>query len=313
MLVSSARRGSRTRWRAPPDPRVFRRLHPSFKTPWLSLVVFAGSCRSSSSCPGSVNFVGTPFSLGATLSFTVAHAAIVPHARTGSRRRDPVSRAPQPRGWRDRAGRSSRSSAGSRPGIVPRHPRPEPDDGMGRARLARIRPARPTSIHRRRFVHVPVRETVKAPPALGPALALEYRRLLVPVVPGPGVGRRDGRRLQPRGGAAVAHRRAERARGPARSAAGRRVPELERGANGSSTRPSRLATPTACASSAGSSARAAQAPRSSPRRGPRRGDHRARVVALRAYGHPRGSLREYRGLRAQEPPCRVIVTATEVA
>ena len=26
----------------PPDPEVFRRLHPKFKTPWLSLVVFAG-------------------------------------------------------------------------------------------------------------------------------------------------------------------------------------------------------------------------------------------------------------------------------
>ena len=39
-------------------------------------------------------------------------------------------------------------------------------------------------VYRRRFLGVPVRETVKAPPALGPALALEYRRILVPVVPG---------------------------------------------------------------------------------------------------------------------------------
>jgi APA family basic amino acid/polyamine antiporter len=38
--------------------------------------------------------------------------------------------------------------------------------------------------YRRRVVRAAVRETVKAPPALGPALALEYRRLLVPVVPG---------------------------------------------------------------------------------------------------------------------------------
>jgi APA family basic amino acid/polyamine antiporter len=33
-------------------------------------------------------------------------------------------------------------------------------------------------------VKASVREIVKAPPAMGPALALEYRRLLVPVVPG---------------------------------------------------------------------------------------------------------------------------------
>ena len=39
-------------------------------------------------------------------------------------------------------------------------------------------------MYRRWFVHEPLRETVKAPPALGPALALEYRRILVPIVPG---------------------------------------------------------------------------------------------------------------------------------
>jgi APA family basic amino acid/polyamine antiporter len=39
-------------------------------------------------------------------------------------------------------------------------------------------------VYRRRFVRASLRETVKAPPAFGPALALEYRRLLVPVVAG---------------------------------------------------------------------------------------------------------------------------------
>jgi nucleotide-binding universal stress UspA family protein len=33
-------------------------------------------------------------------------------------------------------------------------------------------------------VHAPLRKLEKAPPALGPALALEYRNLLVPVIPG---------------------------------------------------------------------------------------------------------------------------------
>ena len=40
------------------------------------------------------------------------------------------------------------------------------------------------AVYRRRFVDAPLREIVKAPPAFGPALALEYRRLLVPVIPG---------------------------------------------------------------------------------------------------------------------------------
>jgi APA family basic amino acid/polyamine antiporter len=39
-------------------------------------------------------------------------------------------------------------------------------------------------VYRMRFVGAPVRATVKLPPAFGPALALEYRRLLVPVVSG---------------------------------------------------------------------------------------------------------------------------------
>jgi APA family basic amino acid/polyamine antiporter len=39
-------------------------------------------------------------------------------------------------------------------------------------------------IYRRRFVHAPLRQVTKAPPAFGPALALEYRRLLVPVIAG---------------------------------------------------------------------------------------------------------------------------------
>jgi nucleotide-binding universal stress UspA family protein len=40
-------------------------------------------------------------------------------------------------------------------------------------------------IYRRRFVHASLRQVTKAPPAFGPALALEYRRLLVPVITGP--------------------------------------------------------------------------------------------------------------------------------
>jgi basic amino acid/polyamine antiporter, APA family len=39
-------------------------------------------------------------------------------------------------------------------------------------------------IYRRRYVQQPLTQTVRLPPAFGPALALEYRNLLVPVVPG---------------------------------------------------------------------------------------------------------------------------------
>ena len=40
-------------------PETFRRLHPRLKTPWLSLVVFAGILPILVILPGDVNFVGT--------------------------------------------------------------------------------------------------------------------------------------------------------------------------------------------------------------------------------------------------------------
>ena len=58
-------------------PEVFRRLHPRFKTPWLSIVLFAGVAPIAVILPGDVNFVGTLYSFGATLSFTIAHASLV--------------------------------------------------------------------------------------------------------------------------------------------------------------------------------------------------------------------------------------------
>ena len=58
-------------------PEVFRRLHPRFKTPWLSLVVFAGIASIAVILPGQTNFLGTMYSFGAMLSFTIAHASIV--------------------------------------------------------------------------------------------------------------------------------------------------------------------------------------------------------------------------------------------
>ena len=58
-------------------PEVFRRLHPRFKTPWLSILIFAGILPIAVILPGDVRFVGTLYSLGATLSFTVAHASII--------------------------------------------------------------------------------------------------------------------------------------------------------------------------------------------------------------------------------------------
>src|SRR5262249_47619741 len=58
-------------------PEVFRRLHPKFKTPWLSLVVFAGIIAIAVLLPGQTNFLGDMYAFGAMLSFTIAHLSVV--------------------------------------------------------------------------------------------------------------------------------------------------------------------------------------------------------------------------------------------
>ena len=58
-------------------PEIFRRLHPRFKTPWLSLIVFAGFVSIIVLLPGKTDFLGTMYSFGAMLSFTVAHASVI--------------------------------------------------------------------------------------------------------------------------------------------------------------------------------------------------------------------------------------------
>jgi basic amino acid/polyamine antiporter, APA family len=58
-------------------PEVFRRLHRRFRTPWLAIVVFAGLASIAVILPGQTKFLGTMYSFGAMLSFTIAHAAVV--------------------------------------------------------------------------------------------------------------------------------------------------------------------------------------------------------------------------------------------
>jgi basic amino acid/polyamine antiporter, APA family len=164
-------------------PEVFRRLHPRFKTPWLSILIFAGILPILVILPGDVKFVGTLYSLGATLSFTVAHASII---RMRMR--------PGPEELRYRARPNLRIGAIDWPlfaifgGIA-----------TGISFLVILVQNATTrwvglgwivggllfyAVYRRRVVKEPLMATVKAPPAYGPALALEYRRLLVPVLPG---------------------------------------------------------------------------------------------------------------------------------
>jgi basic amino acid/polyamine antiporter, APA family len=161
-------------------PGVFRRLHPRFKTPWLSLVVFAAVIPIIVLLPGKVDFLGTMYSFGAMLSFTIAHASIIALRR----------RKQEPGAYRARP--NLRIAGFDLPLFAA-------IGGLGTAIawlvvIVQYAPARWTGLawlaggfafywlYRTRVIHRPLTETVRAPVlVIGPSLTVEYRTIVVPV------------------------------------------------------------------------------------------------------------------------------------
>jgi len=164
-------------------PEVFRRLHPRFKTPWLSLLVFGGIISIAVLLPGKTTFLGDMYAFGAMLSFTIAHASIIA-LRVKRRDREMRFRArPNLRvggvDWPLFAIFGGLGTAAAWLVVVVQ----KADArwvGFGWLILGLILYA----VYRRYVVHAPLRETVRAPILIGPAIALEYRSILVPVKPG---------------------------------------------------------------------------------------------------------------------------------
>ena len=57
-------------------PDGLRQLHPRFRTPWIGILVFSGLAILIL-LPGQEAFLGSIYSFGALLSFTIAHAAVI--------------------------------------------------------------------------------------------------------------------------------------------------------------------------------------------------------------------------------------------
>src|SRR5215208_7231813 len=57
-------------------PDALRRLHPQFRTPWIGILVFS-ALAILILLPGQENLLGSVYSFGALLSFTIAHAAVI--------------------------------------------------------------------------------------------------------------------------------------------------------------------------------------------------------------------------------------------
>ena len=162
-------------------PLVFRRLHPRFKTPWLALVVFAGVAPIVTILPGDVTFLGTMYSFGATLSFTVAHSSIVA-LRVRLRNEETLFRGKpniHVRGieWPLFALLGALGTGIAFLVIVLQDPVTR-WAGIGWLIVGFVGYV----IYRRSVLHEPLSETVRAPAiVLGPSLTAEYRTIVVPV------------------------------------------------------------------------------------------------------------------------------------
>jgi APA family basic amino acid/polyamine antiporter len=165
-------------------PEAFRRLHPKLKTPWLSLVVFAGLLSVLTLLPGQVDFLGTMYSFGAMLSFTIAHLSIV--TLRYKRRDEELAFRGKPNlrlggvSWPLFAVVGALGTGLAWIVVVVQTPSTR-YAGLGWLAFGLA----VYFVYRKWFVRAPLQATVRAPAAIGPALALEYRRLLVPVVGGP--------------------------------------------------------------------------------------------------------------------------------
>ena len=164
-------------------PEVFRRLHPKFKTPWLSLIVFAGVISIIVIIPGKTSFLGDMYAFGAMLSFTIAHFSVIA-LRIRQPDHDLVFRAKP--NFRFRGVEWPLFAIVGGLGtflawlvVVIQKPGPR-WAGLGWLAIGLIAYA----LYRRKVVKAPLRETLRAPVLIGPAMALEYRSILVPIIEG---------------------------------------------------------------------------------------------------------------------------------
>jgi len=164
-------------------PNVFRRLHPKFKTPWISLVVFAGFISILVLIPGKTNFLGTMYSFGAMLSFTIAHASVIQLRRLRAGEDIPWKARPNFRwrgvDWPLFAVIGLLGTGLSWLDVVIQYPSTR-YAGLGWLGVGFV----VYVVYRRRVLKVPLTETVRAPVEYGVAAALEFRSILVPIAPG---------------------------------------------------------------------------------------------------------------------------------
>jgi basic amino acid/polyamine antiporter, APA family len=162
-------------------PERFRRLHPRFKTPWLALVLFAGVASIIALLPGQTDFLGTIYSFGAMLSFTIAHVSLVA-LRVRKRDEELVYRARPNMRFRGIDWPLFAIFGGLGTGlawivVVWQEPLTR-WAGLAWLALGFV----VYVFYRKRVLGISLEETVRAPPlVMGAALQIEYREIIVPV------------------------------------------------------------------------------------------------------------------------------------
>jgi APA family basic amino acid/polyamine antiporter len=164
-------------------PEVFRRLHPRFKTPWLSLICFSGVLAVATLIPGKIDFLGTMYSFGAMLSFAIANAALIGLRYRYRDEELQVKSWPNVRlrgvDWPVFAIVGLLGTVGAWITVVVQEPTTRwiGFGWLGAGFTIFV-------AYRLLVIRVPLSRTARAPIATGAAIALEYRRIVVPLVEG---------------------------------------------------------------------------------------------------------------------------------
>jgi APA family basic amino acid/polyamine antiporter len=164
-------------------PEVFRRLHPKFKTPWLALAFFAGVLSILVLLPGQTDFLGDMYAFGAMLSFTIAHVSVIALRVRMREDREAFKVWPNLRvrgvDWPLFAIFGALGTGVAWIVVVVQKSGPR-WAGLGWLIVGLA----VYFVYRRYVVREPLTTTLRAPVIIGPAIALEYRSILVPVKPG---------------------------------------------------------------------------------------------------------------------------------
>jgi basic amino acid/polyamine antiporter, APA family len=163
-------------------PEVIRHVHPRFNTPYVAIILYSAIAVLLMIPPGAIAFLGNLYAFGAMLSFTLAHASVIRMRRTLSSAdmpwRGPLSFQVGSYDFPAFAVLGLIGTGASWLVTVALHFK----DGVAPVGIAWLAIGMVIYVVYRRTQHLPLTETVLAQHlAVGPAVEVEYRSILLPL------------------------------------------------------------------------------------------------------------------------------------